>query len=160
MRSLVSDIECEVRELRLLADALSDCADSDLKPVMLRVIGRIREDLERLAVEVDNKENPKNKENIQENNKESEELPVQEQTVASTPLRSLFSLNDFFLFSREFFGGDTQAFSDWLERLSSVGSVAEAEMALCALPEAESGPEVLDELSGLVKRYFSNKQTE
>lgn len=154
MRSLVSDIECEVRELRLLADALSDCADSDLKPVMLRVIGRIREDLERLAVEVDNKEN------IQEDNKESEELPVQEQTVASTPLRSLFSLNDFFLFSREFFGGDTQAFSDWLERLSSVGSVAEAEMALCALPEAESGPEVLDELSGLVKRYFSNKQTE
>lgn len=153
MRSLVSDIECEVRELRFLIDTLSDHADAELKLVALRVIARIREDLERLALEVDNKVSGAD-------DKMSEEIPVVVQAVASAPLRGLFSLNDFFLFSREFFGGDTQAFSDWLERLSSVGSVVEAESVLRALPEAESGPEVFDELSGLVKRYFSNKQTE
>lgn len=99
-----------------------------------------------------------------------QELPVGKvmETVSAEPervmgermdcfdsLRSSFSLNDSFRFSRELFKGDLQTFYQVVDSVSKAGSRSEAERMLGEALSAVDNEEVAAELFEHVGRFFS-----
>lgn len=99
-----------------------------------------------------------------------QELPVRKvmETVSAEPervmgermdcfdsLRSSFSLNDSFRFSRELFKGDLQTFYQVVDSVSKAGSRSEAERMLGEALSAVDNEEVAAELFEHVGRFFS-----
>lgn len=99
--------------------------------------------------------------------KPAQEEPMQEEPVqeivteaqASRPasLRKYFSINDYFYYGRELYGGNRKEFQHLLDRLSALGSLEEATQALAVVEKIniQDGPgkELFDRIAAT--RFFS-----
>ena len=74
----------------------------------------------------------------------------------SASLKSMFSLNDIFRFTRELFGGEQQNLFDVLSELSQAASLQDAEALLRERVAQNANEDVMSELLERVERYFNN----
>lgn len=153
-QKLLTTIEQDIQELRILMDSYSIRPDQALNAPLLRCAGLLKEHAEQLSGELDARLRP----SVEEISR-GEEPAVGNQRIPSASrngnLRKSISLNDSFRFTHELFGGNSSLMNRVVDQLAETPSFEEACSLLAARTSADEDNEARMDFMELLKKYFN-----
>lgn len=152
MEILLSELELDLREINYLIKLLPD--DPLLNPIVVRRIKQMQLHLDNLLHKVEAK--PNKEEAIPALPEEAEPtILLADSLKPATDIKSFFTLNDKFLFSRELFDGNMERMNNILQQISEMESYDNATLLLTSVLNVEEDNEVLNDFLEVIKKHFA-----